>query len=429
MIIERSRILGIALSCAVVGAAPLGAQEAPGEAPRRVTLEEALELFDRHGLALEAARARAAGASGAAKQSAAYPNPTMTGTHEPLSDEDVTYSESYLNLSQRLVWPGTRSAVGAASRDAVEAARLELAADSARLAFQVKRAFLDAARAERAAEVLLRVTEVFREGDRAAERRLEEEDVSLYERRRIQVERIRYEGRLAEAELETAAARRRFSDLVAPTGEAAVLAPAGLPEGRPPAPAAEGVEAVRRTAAARRSDVAAAEAALSSALAEASAARRGRIPDLVATGGYKTQSDGLTGAFLGLAVELPLWNRQSGAVEAAEARAAGEEARLAIVRREAEREAAAALLAYRRALRHAELMGLSSEEELDLLEIARVAYTEGEMELLELLDAAEALLEAELARVRTRADLWIHYYDLERAVGGLEEPMSNGGME
>ena len=55
----------------------------------------------------------------------------------------------------------------------------------------------------------------------------------------------------------------------------------------------------------------------------------------------------------------------------------------------------------------------------DLLTIAQVAYDAGEMELIELLDAAEAFSDAESAVVRIQSDLWIRYYDLERAIGGF----------
>lgn len=426
MTIERFLMLFTALLSAPIGARPLLAQDTPSGGSDRVTLEEALELFDRHSLELAIARAEARATSGEARQSAAYPNPLITGTHEPLSDGDVTVSESYLNLTQRLVWPGTRSAVSAAATHAVEAARSGYAADSAALVFEVRSAYVAAALAERVEETVRRVTEVFREGDDAAEARYAEEDISLYERRRIRAELIGYEGRLAEAELEAADARRRFSALVVPTDEARELAPAGLPEGRPPS---VGVRDVESAALVGRPDVAAAEAALESARAGESAARRGRIPDLAATGGYKTQSDGLTGAFLGLSIALPLWDRQGGAVQAAEARSRAEEARLAQVRRRVAREAANAREAYEQAVRRAELVGEPPEAKEDLLDIATVAYAEGEMELIELLDAAEALLEAELARIRIRADLWIHYYDLERAVGGFGESMSNGGLE
>lgn len=393
---------------------------------RRVTLEEALELFARDNLELRIARAEADAAIGEARQSTAYPNLTVTGTHEPLSDGDRSYSESYLNLSQRFVWPGAQSAARTASGYTVDAARGRFAADSARLALDVKRAFIDAAQAERAEEVLARVTLVFREGDGSAKERYAEGDISLYDRQRIHVERIRYETRLADAALEAAAARRRLASLLIPTQDVA-LAPAGLPTGLPPI--VEPAE-LAETAPARRRDLAAAAASLEAARSVASAARRSRIPDLVATGGYKTQSDGLSGVFLGVSIALPIWDRGSAAVQAAEAEAAAAQARLALTRRQVERDVSDAIQAYGSVVRRVELFGEpSGDDEPDLLDIASTAYREGEMELIELLDAAEALLEADLARIRLRADLWIRYYELERAGGGFGSQMNDGGEE
>ena len=54
------------------------------------------------------------------------------------------------------------------------------------------------------------------------------------------------------------------------------------------------------------------------------------------------------------------------------------------------------------------------------MEIAQVAYDAGEMTLLELLDAARALQDAHSAEAKLRSDLWIAYYDLERAMGGFD---------
>jgi outer membrane protein TolC len=44
------------------------------------------------------------------------------------------------------------------------------------------------------------------------------------------------------------------------------------------------------------------------------------------------------------------------------------------------------------------------------------------MDLVQLLDAAEALWDARTAQARLKADLWTAYYDLERAVGGFDIP-------
>lgn len=419
----RRALLAAVLTLCTLGAARSGTAQEP---TRRVTLDEALELFARNNLELRIARAEAGVVIGEKRQEAAYPNPTFTGTHEPLSDGDETYSEGYLNLSQRFVWPGTRSALGTARRHAIEAARRRLAADSSRLAFDVKRAYANAVEAEGVNRVLERVTKVFREGAESARDRYAEGDISLYDRQRIHLERVRYESRLAEAELETAASRRRLAALLLPEEEAPSLAPAGLPEELPRA--VEPADLIT-AALARRRDLAAVTAALESADAGTSAARRGRIPDLVGTGGYKTQSDGLTGAFLGLTIELPVWDRGGGAVDAAEARASAARARFDLTRRQVENDVENAFEAYASALERAELIEPPPEGELDLLDIARTAYREGEMELIDLLDAAEALLDGETARIRLRGDLWVRYYDLERAVGGFAAMTNDGGAE
>jgi outer membrane protein, heavy metal efflux system len=403
---------GLLVSLALLVAAPAHAQE-----PRPITLAEALYLFNANSLGLRLARTEAAEAAALARQAAAYPNPAVVGSHEPLSDGDRSYSETYLNLSQRLEWPGTRSARQAAASRTAAAAAARLAADSARLVFDVRRAYIEAVRAERTERLLARVAEVFQEGDRSAQERHEAGDISLYDRRRIRVERGRYETRLADAALEAAAARRHLAMLVHPTGPDLELAPAETIAGMPPAIAAHRALELALT---RRGEVAAAEAALQSARAASSVERRERIPDLTATGGYKTQSDGLTGAFLALSLPLPLWDRRGGAMEAADARVAAAEYRLALTRRQVENDVRHALDAYASLARRAEFAGSGvSDEAADLLEIARVAYLEGEMELIELLDAAEALREAQAAEARLRADLWTGYYDVERAVGGL----------
>lgn len=385
---------------------------------RRVTLEEALDLFERNSHDLRMARAEAAEAVGEARQAAAYPNPMVAALHESLSDDDRRYSESTLSVSQRLVWPGTRSAAGAAARLTSASAAAEFAADSARLKFEVKRAFVDAERAERAEHVLLRVTTVFREGDRSAGERYREGDISLYERRRIEAERVRYEARLAEAELEAAAARRRLATLVAPDEDALELAPTVEHAALPPEVAAAATDSVELS---RRPEIAAAKSAFASAVASASAVRRERIPDLTATGGYKTQSDGLDGVILGLSVDLPLWNRRAGAVDVAEARVAAAESRLVLIRRDVRNDVRRVSEKHRSAVRRARFLKTGQDEGPDLLEMAGTAYGEGGMDLLELLDAAEAHLDAALAASTLRADLWISYYDLERAVGGFED--------
>jgi outer membrane protein, heavy metal efflux system len=406
----------LAFLCAAV---PMAAGTSPArgqEPPRRVTLAEAVDLFARNNAALRVARADAAEATALARQAAAYPNPEVAVTYEPLSGDGRSYSESYFNLSQRLQWPVSRSARQNAAERIAAAAAARLTADSTRLAFEVREAWIGAALAEQSAALLERVTDVFRNAERNAEERLREGDISAYDRRRIGIERLRYESAVADARLTAATARRTLALLVAPDSEELEI---GTADTLGSAPARPDLERLTSDALARRTEIAAAAAALDAARAEARAGRSGRVPDITATGGYKRQSDGLAGAFLGVSIPLPLWDRRAGAVAAADARVAAAEARLAQAERQVRNDVARSLLAYEAAVARIALLADPQADAADLLAIAQIAYDAGEMELMQLLDAAGALRDSATLEARLRADLWISWFDLERAVGGF----------
>ena len=286
----------------------------------------------------------------------------------------------------------------------------------------MKRAFIEAAFAESQVSLLARVAAVFRDAEQRASARLAEGDLSRYDLQRVRVERMRYEGALAQAELEVEAARRSLALLVAPeTG--ASLAPAPQSEAAPPS---VDVEPAIALALERRPELLAATAAVDGATASVAAARSERIPDVTATGGFKRQSDGFAGAYFGVSLPVPLWDRRRGDAEAANARLAGNESRLALTRRQIENDVQRAMEAYRSLLRRSALLdNAQGADARDLLEIAEVAWAEGEMDLLDLLDAAAALRDAQALEARLRSDLWIGYYDLERAVGGFDGPAND----
>ena len=106
--------------------------------------------------------------------------------------------------------------------------------------------------------------------------------------------------------------------------------------------------------------------------------------------------------------------------QAAGERVTGEETRLALAQGEVEDDVRRALAAYRSQLRRAALLtDASGGGRADLLSIAEVAYDTGEMESIGRLDAWEALSAAEIAVARIQSELWINFYDLERAIGGF----------
>jgi outer membrane protein TolC len=102
-------------------------------------------------------------------------------------------------------------------------------------------------------------------------------------------------------------------------------------------------------------------------------------------------------------------------------------ARLALTERQVRNDVSGALAAYQSYARRGELLAAPlSAEAADLLGIAQIAYEAGEMDLIELLDAADALREAQLLEARFRADFWNSYFDLERALGGFDGATDTG---
>ena len=148
------------------------------------------------------------------------------------------------------------------------------------------------------------------------------------------------------------------------------------------------------------------------------AAQREAWPDPSVTAGYKRQSDGFEGVFLGVGIPLPLFDRNRGAAKAEAERLDAAQTQQALARREIRNEVRRAHGAYASARRQTQLVG----DDLlrgtgDLLRIAQASYDEGEMSLVELLDAADAYRDARLTSIDLRADLWSRYFQLLRAMG------------
>ena len=429
MIRTWSRLLLLLGVAAVVAPAPAHPQDpsAPGAdavQARRIALGEALRRLETGSLELRLARQEVAAAEARAVSAGLFPNPGLTATREQLSGDPDGYHETVVSVGQTLEIGGQRGARRQAARQGVEAAAARLEAERLRLAFEVHRAYVRAAVAEASLSALGEATEVFRRVEESGRARFAEGDISRFDRNRLQVERARYETLLARTRLELDENARELALLIAPDS-------LGVPAALLPAQPLADLRAVDRAlaleaalaAAARRADVRAAEAQVEAARAALSLARRERVPDVTLSAGYKEQAGGLSGGVLGVSVPVPLWNRNQGEIAEAEAEltAAGARRDLAMARAQAEIRRA---WDTHRSLR--ERMRTLGEtllpESAGLLETARVAYAEGEMSLIELLDAADAYRSARESVNQLLGEYLISTFDLRRATGTLHEP-------
>lgn len=428
--LRTTRTATVALCALLLSAAPLSAQQGAGAAAdsgqlRRLTLTDALRRVESANLTLRLARAELAAAEARVVSAGARPNPGLAVNREQLSDDAGDYHETVVTLGQTFEIGGQRGLRRDAARTGVSAAEARVAAASSNLAFEVRRAYVRAAAAEANLAALAEATGIFRQVESSGQSRFAEGDISRFDRSRLQVERLRYENLLAGAQLALDEQGRELAMLVA-TDSLAIPGYRLLPAEGLASLAAPGVGvdlAAALAGAAERADVRAAAAEIDAARARVTLQGRERIPDLTVSAGYKEQAGGVQGGVVGVSIPLPLLDRNRGPI--AEARAALDAAvlRRDLAQRQAESEVRRAWETYRSLEERVRLISRTIlPESGGLLETASVSYAEGEMSLLELLDAADAHRTAREAVNQMLADYLISIYELERAAGRALAP-------
>lgn len=302
-----------------------------------------------------------------------------------------TASEQTWQLSQTFDLSGRRALRSAAAQHLVGAAQASLDARRVELAAEIRRRFHELLYRQENVHATARWVESYARIEAVVEKLVRHGEASGHDLRRLARERRSAEARLAIERADLERVRERLAALSADVPGGTVLGellPGPLPD------LAGALEQV-----AQRPDLAALLSRADAADLERRAAARGWIPELTAALGIKRSEAGEASeraGLIGVAVVVPLFDRQ----QAREARAGGEalaargEYAIAVRRAQGElrglhrqgerlREAA---LAFRRD-------ALSATPEL--LRIAEAAYRGGEASLLELLDAYRGALEAE----------------------------------
>jgi cobalt-zinc-cadmium efflux system outer membrane protein len=255
-----------------------------------------------------------------------------------------------------------------------------------------------------------------------SETRLTAGDVSGYANRRIRLEAARYGGLLAEAQLIRRTARLALASLIVANVDSLQPLHAVLDDSSVANAVTVTADSLRSLAFRHRAELRAAILDAEAAAAEARLASRERVPVPVLTAGMKNEEvvggGELKGFVAGISLPLPLWDRRGGAVEAANADARRRVAEAEAVRRRVAHEVAGALDGLRAIEEQlAVLAPQLGAESQRALRAAQVAYAEGEISLVEWLDAVRAYQEAESTFASLRAESLIRRAGLDRAVG------------
>ena len=376
------------------------------------TEREVVELIVRDGPQARAIRAEVEVTRREQLARLAYPNPSVT-----YSREGAGFTE-FLQAEQSLPIFGARAALSRAGVAATAAAEAErdarlwlLRSDAAATVARVvaEQGRLESARAH--VREVERLIEILRTREREGEG-------SRFDRLRAEQE-LRDTNQLAtSAAVALTEARATLSSMLPRDVSLTAIAAAQIPQ-----QAAVPMEDLLTRATSTRAELRALQQLGVRATLEAEAARRARLPSPNVFGGFKRADNASgrdTGGVFGLSVAVPLFDagrREAARWEAERARVEAERATIEY-RIRSEITGASDVLTVRQAARSQDQQGAADE----LVQIAEVAYREGEVGILELLDAVRTASRARLRSIDLRLDARLAQIALERAVGDILWP-------
>lgn len=418
----RTGITALSVVAAVIVATSgrLSAQQSPPS----ITLDEALDLFWRDSPDLQISRLDVLEAESLVRQAEAFPNPTVNAAYEPLFGDGGMQTEVLLGITQSFELPGLRTSRREAAMAMVEVARRRLHVDSLRLAFEVVRTYVAAAAATARVEHLRPLVEVFRTAEEWTQAQYREGESSGYEVRRLRLERLHHQSRLSLEEIRGARLRTALALLIYPSGDVPEVAPATGPDSLLPDLR---LDTLYAWAELHRAELAHARAGVNAERAMLALTYAERSPEPSLSIGFRHQSENLNGPTIGLELPLPLFNRRTGDIGAGQTRLQAAEMRLALVQKAIRADLQRTFEAYGAADERVSLLASSLETDAEaILATAQTGYREGEMSLVELLDAVETYRDTRLMVIDLLAERQLAYYDLMRAAGSLS-PGTGGG--
>jgi outer membrane protein, heavy metal efflux system len=401
--------------CAVVctlAAGPQWATAQPG-APEPLTEAEALARMMLADPRVPAVRARIEEVRAEHADRTWWSNPSGTFSREHAGDT----GDLFLMARQEVPLSPRRGHLRAAGTLAVDAAGADATFRLRELHAALRRSFAALLVAQerevvlrQSVEDLARLIEVLRLREDAGEG-------SRYDRLRGERALVDLENELAATAIARARARVALAALVGPSVDPGSLVVTGSLDQEPPS----SVEALIDRALAARPDSLAADLTLQQHDAERRAAAALRVP--VPTLGFGLKRTGLgtvvhNGTLFSVDLAVPLFNRGQSAVARADARAVQADAARTLLRRQIEADVRAAHLTLTmeqvRAARYRQSVADATDP---LASIARVAYDEGELGILELLDADRQRLEARLRVLDLTAAARFAAIELDRVTG------------
>ncbi|MBL4810534.1 MAG: TolC family protein [Phycisphaerales bacterium] len=373
------------------------------ESLQELSVDDAIRIAIDHSPRLRSAGYRIDAASGRVLQAGLYPNPSINFGGEALGSNAGNGGESTYVIEQEIVLGGKLDR----ARDVAEsdrlAARAEFVAEEFSVATRVTRAYFAAASAQErlnkrlelsalASQLLEAATAKVEAGSATEPDRLRAEVV--FEQAQIQLESARFESEATRKGLAATIGLDR--PIVLPLSTAVYQLP-NLPS----------YEELLGATLDANSRISLAQIAITRARQAHKLAKAQGVPDLVVSVGPRySDIDNETTVDVGLGIQIPLFDRNQGEVQATLAERLSASAQLRGVQLELLSEVANAWPVYQSAstaaTRYQGRLLPKAERTLDL---TRQAYRSGKADYLRLLDAQQVVIESRIAYVDTLQQL------------------------
>ena len=382
---------------------------------KTITIQDAVYLAIGNNIQLRKQKYELQKIEGISSKAGVLPNPEISFYREELSNDLLDFNEWTLagTLPVNFLWDrwsavNSSSALYEAELKNFEQTKLEVIT-------KVRSAYVRYHFIKEINEGWQKAVQLIEKAKHTAQAREEEGEISGYDKQRIQLEYLLYKKNETESRIAVRDAAKELSLLIFPTETFAEFNTEihqidyyNIPD----------PEILQNIARENRSDLQYSKLLLQSKSSQLSNEQLKIIPDLSVTIGYKKQFGNIDGLVYGFNLGIPLFNRNQGNREIVEAELNQQRLDVESIERRIEYEVINShnsLLEYTNQLRTIEEYDFLTTN--DIINTAQYSYEEGEMSLLEMIDALRAYTDS----FKIKNEFLINYYNslfqLELAVG------------
>jgi outer membrane protein, heavy metal efflux system len=379
-----------------------------------LSAQEAVAYALSHRPELRAASDRVTASERLRSQAGLIPNPRFLFRKEDFTDHPNVgeNSQTYWEGEQLLETSGKRGGRIAVAQQNTEQSRLQAELERRQIILSVRESYWKAKAAQSLSALYAQDADYFRQVIEYHEARFREGKIAEVDLLRVRLQGEQIRAAAANARLDSEKSLLMLAEEMNTAPNSSWVLSEDFERLEEPKPIPAGKDATSL-----RVEGQLAQQAIAGTEAQTKLAKAAGRPDLLFTGGYKRDVD-IDTPVAGVQFDLPLFNRNQGAVAAAHAEedAARESYQATRNRLSAELDLANREYAMRRE-QYIQTFKPLREQAIEISNIGRAAYQAGGLDLLRLLDAERARIDAELSYVRALEGFHLSVTTLNYAEG------------